>query len=99
MQKFNRLGQFSDCSGPVFPATVKCPLPWMEMLSVTNTRVSFFEVLVGTYDKKADARTMRLPSAAEMTEWEAKVGGAVKTALRFSDRTLAELRRLTDAPR
>lgn len=99
MQKFNRLGQFSDCSGAVFPAAAKCPLPWMEMLSVTNTRVNFFEVLVGTYDKMASAQTMRLPSSAEMAEWEAVDGGATKTALRFSDRTLAEVRRLTGEPR
>lgn len=96
MQKINRLEQYSDCGGkePVFPAVVQCPLPWMEILSVPNARVNFFEVGVAVYDKKAKAETLQLATAAEIAQWRPIVRGVTETPLRFAAQVLSEIDKL-----
>lgn len=67
MGQVNLDGKYSDCGGnvPPWPDVVVCPLPWMEMLSVTNTRGNMFEITVMTYDKSKTSQTMLWPSAEE----------------------------------
>jgi D-aminopeptidase len=66
----------------------------MEILSVPNARVNFFEVGVAVYDKKAKAETLQLATAAEIAQWRPIVRGVTGTPLRFAARVLSEIDKL-----